>query len=115
MCAVELPGSGAPVIDTSGYKPADVAASAGAIDAHYVFVSSCNAYPGWPAEVVDEASPDWGGGGPSEYGPDKVRCERVAAAALPGRVTGCAVRSPFAGMATRIARACRAYRASTST
>ena len=46
------------VIDTSGYKPADVAASAGAVDAHYVFVSSCNAYPGWPAEVVDEDSPD---------------------------------------------------------
>jgi 2'-hydroxyisoflavone reductase len=74
------------VIDTSGYKPADVAASAGAVDAHYVFVSSCNAYPGWPAEVVDEDSPDWAGGGPSEYGPDKVRCERAAEAALPGRV-----------------------------
>ena len=74
------------VIDTCGYKPADVAASAGAVDAHYVFVSSCNAYPGWPAEVVDEDSPDWAGGGPSEYGPDKVRCERAAEAALPGRV-----------------------------
>jgi nucleoside-diphosphate-sugar epimerase len=74
------------VIDTSGYKPADVAASAGAVDAHYVFVSSCNAYPGWPAEDVDEDSPDWAGGGPSEYGPDKVRCERAAEAALPGRV-----------------------------
>src|SRR5215211_9508913 len=74
-------------IDTSGYKPADVAASAGAVDAHYVFVSSCNAYPRWPAEVVDEDSPDWAGGGPSEYGPDKVRCERAAEAALPGRVT----------------------------
>src|SRR5918992_4389825 len=38
------------VIDTSGYKPADVSATAGAIDAHYVFVSSINAYPAWPAE-----------------------------------------------------------------
>ena len=74
------------VIDTSGYKPADVAASAGAVDAHYVFVSSINAYPGWPAEAVDEDSPDWAGGGPSEYGPDKVRCERAAQGALPGRV-----------------------------
>src|SRR3954451_13157036 len=49
------------VIDTSGYKTADVAASAGAVDSHYTFVSSCNAYPGWPAEVVDEDSPDWAG------------------------------------------------------
>src|SRR4051794_11039701 len=73
------------VIDTCGYKPADVAASAGAIDGHYVFVSSCNAYPGWPAEVVDEDSPAWEGG-PEEYGPDKVRCERAAETALPGRV-----------------------------
>src|ERR671917_1367604 len=42
------------VVDTSGYKPADVAASAGAVAAHYVFVSSVNAYPAWPAESVDE-------------------------------------------------------------
>jgi len=76
------------VIDTSGYKPEDVAASAEAVagrDAHYVFVSSVNAYPAWPAEAVDEDSPVWEGG-PDEYGPDKVRCERAAEAALPGRV-----------------------------
>jgi len=76
------------VIDTSGYKPADVAASAEAVaggDAHYVFVSSVNAYPAWPAEAVDEDSPVWEDG-PEEYGPDKVRCERAAEAALPGRV-----------------------------
>ena len=73
------------VIDTCGYKPADVAASAGAVDAHYVFVSSVNAYPGWPAEAVDEDTPAWDGG-PEEYGPDKVRCELAAQAALPGRV-----------------------------
>jgi 2'-hydroxyisoflavone reductase len=73
------------VIDTCGYKPADVAASAGAVDAHYVFVSSINAYPGWPAEPVDEDAPAWDGG-PEEYGPDKVRCELAAEAALPGRV-----------------------------
>ena len=70
------------VVDTSGYKPADVAASAAAVDAHHVFVSSVNAYPGWPAEAVAEDSPDWGGEGPEEYGPDKVRCERAAVAAL---------------------------------
>jgi len=73
------------VIDTSGYKPADVAASAAAVDAHYVFVSSVNAYPAWPAEAVDETSPVWEDG-PEEYGPDKVRCERAAESALPGRV-----------------------------
>jgi nucleoside-diphosphate-sugar epimerase len=76
------------VIDTSGYKPGDVAASADAVagsEAHYVFVSSVNAYPAWPAEAVDEDSPAWDGG-PEEYGPDKVRCERAAEAALPGRV-----------------------------
>src|SRR5215210_1549649 len=73
------------VIDTCGYKPADVAASAGAVDAHYVFVSSINAYPGWPAEAVDEDTPAWDGGA-EEYGPDKVRCELAAEAALPGRV-----------------------------
>src|SRR5215210_4566879 len=73
------------VIDTSGYKPSDVAASARAVDAHYVFVSSVNAYPAWPAEAVDEDSPAWEGGR-EEYGPDKVRCERAAEAALPGQV-----------------------------
>ena len=47
------------VIDTSGYRPQDVAASAAAVadsGAHYVFVSSINAYPAWPAEPVDEDS-----------------------------------------------------------
>jgi nucleoside-diphosphate-sugar epimerase len=76
------------VIDTSGYHPAHVAASATAVagsGAHYVFVSSCNAYPAWPAEAVDEDSPAWEDG-PEEYGPDKVRCERAASAALPDRV-----------------------------
>jgi 2'-hydroxyisoflavone reductase len=76
------------VIDTSGYKPADVAASAAAVDAHHVFVSSVNAYPGWPAEAVDEGSAVWEDG-PEEYGPDKVRCERAAEAARPGRVAVC--------------------------
>ena len=70
------------VIDTSGYKPADVAASCAAADgAHYVFVSSCNAYPGWPEEPVDEDTPPWEGG-PDEYGPNKAACEREGFAAL---------------------------------
>ena len=33
-------------IDTSGYDPRHVAASAALDVGHYVFVSSCNAYPG---------------------------------------------------------------------
>ena len=74
------------VIDTCGYKPADVAASAGAVDAHYVFVSSCNAYPGWPAEVVDEDTPAWDGG-PEEYGPGQgpLRAGGRGGAARPRR------------------------------
>jgi nucleoside-diphosphate-sugar epimerase len=42
------------VIDTCGYVPADVALAAnllaGAAD-HYAFVSSINAYPGWPVDL----------------------------------------------------------------
>jgi 2'-hydroxyisoflavone reductase len=70
------------VIDTSGYKPADVAASCRAVSgAHYVFVSSCNAYPGWPEEAVDEDSPVWESED-DEYGPNKAAAERVGFAAL---------------------------------
>ncbi len=70
------------VIDTSGYQPADVAASAAAVgDAHYVFVSSINAYPAWPEQPVDEDSPAWESG-PDEYGPNKAAAERHAAASV---------------------------------
>ncbi len=78
------------MIDTSGYKPADVAASSEALagsGAHLVFVSSCNAYPAWPAEPVDEDSATWPPETEAgEYGPDKRASERAAEAALPGRV-----------------------------
>jgi 2'-hydroxyisoflavone reductase len=76
------------VIDTSGYEPAAVAASSAALagsGAHLVFVSSCNVYPGWPAEVVDEDSPTWQTDD-DEYGPAKAACERAAEAAMPGRM-----------------------------
>ena len=76
------------VIDTSGYQPADVAASAAAVAesrAHYVFVSSVNAYPAWPGEPVDEDSPVWESD-EDDYGPNKAASERAAEAALPGRV-----------------------------
>ena len=76
------------VVDTSGYKPADVAASSELLaDAaeHLVFVSSINAYPGWPAEAVAEDSPVWESDA-DDYGPAKAACERAAEAAMPGRV-----------------------------
>jgi nucleoside-diphosphate-sugar epimerase len=71
-------------IDTSGYEPADVARSSTLDLGHLVFVSSCNVYPAWPAEHVDEASAMWTEG--DDYGPLKAECERVAEAALPGAV-----------------------------
>jgi nucleoside-diphosphate-sugar epimerase len=72
-------------IDTSGYRPEHVAASAGLDVGHYVFVSSANAYPDWPEHPVDEDSPAWESDA-DDYGPQKAACERAAEAALPGRV-----------------------------
>jgi len=66
-------------IDTSGYDPAHVRASAALDVGHYVFVSSCNAYPDWPDKPVDEDSPTWQDG--EGYGPDKAAAEREV---LPG-------------------------------
>jgi 2'-hydroxyisoflavone reductase len=73
------------VVDTSGYVPRDVLASARALDGrvgHYVYVSSISVYPGWPAEPVDadaavhECAPD---AGPDDgaYGLLKAGCERA--------------------------------------
>jgi nucleoside-diphosphate-sugar epimerase len=70
-------------IDTSGYEPAQVEQSAALDVGHYVFVSSVNAYPAWPAEPVDEDSPVHESG--DDYGALKVACERAGEAALPGR------------------------------
>src|SRR5690349_1339936 len=61
-------------IDTSGYDPAHVDASSALDIGHYVFVSSCNAYPDWPEKPVDEDSPTWEDG--EGYGPDKAAAER---------------------------------------
>src|SRR5690349_6596466 len=71
-------------IDTSGYEPADVARSSALDLGHLVFVSTCNVYPAWPAEPVDEDTPVWTEG--DDYGPKKAACERAAEAAMPGRV-----------------------------
>jgi nucleoside-diphosphate-sugar epimerase len=71
-------------IDTSGYEPADVERSSALDLGHLVFVSTCNVYPAWPAEAVDEDSAVWTEG--DGYGPLKAACERAAQAAMPGRV-----------------------------
>jgi 2'-hydroxyisoflavone reductase len=75
-------------VDTSGYEPADVAASSALLAAapveHLAFVSTCNVYPAWPAEPVSEESPVWTEG--DDYGQKKAACEREAEGALPGRV-----------------------------
>ena len=70
-------------IDTSGFEPDQVEASAALDLGHYVFVSSCNAYPDWPEKPVNEDSPTWQDG--DGYGPGKAASERVAQAAMDGR------------------------------
>jgi 2'-hydroxyisoflavone reductase len=61
-------------IDTSGYDPQHVDASSSLDIGHYVFVSSCNAYPDWPDKPVDEDSPTHQDG--RGYGEDKAAAER---------------------------------------
>ncbi|HET8754592.1 MAG TPA: NAD-dependent epimerase/dehydratase family protein [Solirubrobacteraceae bacterium] len=75
------------VLDTSGYQAADVRRLAERLAdraGHYVFVSSVNVYPAWPAEPVDEDSPVWESG--DDYGAQKALSERALEAALPARV-----------------------------
>jgi 2'-hydroxyisoflavone reductase len=75
------------VVDTSGYEADHVrrlAERLGDRIGHYVFVSSCNVYPAWPEEPVDEDSPVWESG--DDYGPQKALSEKALEAALPGRV-----------------------------
>ena len=74
------------VVDTSGYQADHVARSSALLgDAHLVFVSSVNVYPSWPEEAVDEDSAVWEEG--DDYGAQKAESERVAEAAMPGRVS----------------------------
>jgi nucleoside-diphosphate-sugar epimerase len=76
------------VVDTSGRRAADVAASAELLAdraGHYVFVSSVNAHPDWPERPVDETSPTWQTED-DDYGAQKAGAERAAEAAMPGRV-----------------------------
>lgn len=78
------------VIDTCGFEPRPVAASARAIDAErYVFVSTAGVYRDWPDQPVpDEDAPLHASG--DGYSELKAACERAAEAERPGRV--CAVR-----------------------
>src|SRR5579875_981869 len=58
------------VVDTSGYVPADVAAAAAVLEpnaGHYAFVSSVNAFPGWPEDA------DYGVRGAHRGDPDATR------------------------------------------
>jgi nucleoside-diphosphate-sugar epimerase len=77
------------VVDTSGRRAVDVAASAELLAdrvGHYVFVSSVNAHPDWPEQLVDETARTW----PSDeddYGAQKAASERAVEAAMPGRAT----------------------------
>lgn len=83
-------------IDTSGYQPSVVAASARALAgrvSHYTFVSTVSVYP-WPiaagtteaaavAELARGADPD--GSADETYGERKVLCEREVSAAFGDR------------------------------
>lgn len=84
------------VIDTSGYVPRIVGASARLLAeaaGHYVFVSTISVYDGYPtagmdesaaiARIEEEASEDVS----RFYGPLKALCERAAESAMPGRVS----------------------------
>ena len=76
------------VIDTCGFEPEHVAASAKLLaDAveHYGFVSTGSVYSGFGGEPVDEDSSVFESD-EREYGPLKAACERALDAALPGRV-----------------------------
>jgi len=84
------------VIDTSGYWPEQVEASAGLLAKavkQYVFISTISVYPGFGKsnETIDEDTPtgvkkreeyaNW------EYGAFKALCELAAEKIMPGRVT----------------------------
>lgn len=88
------------VVDTSGYVPAVVGDSARLLAdhvRHYVFVSTCNVYPGFPTEPItadspvydcppDETTPDRQLDR-ERYGPLKAGCERAVDEFFAGRST----------------------------
>ncbi|WP_323136623.1 NAD-dependent epimerase/dehydratase family protein [Streptomyces sp. NBC_01500] len=90
-----LAGSGPwdAIVDVCGYVPHVVGASVAALSASastYLFISSVNARPDWPAEPVDENAPRHDGSpqaGPDDgdYGRLKVGCEMAVEEGFPGR------------------------------
>jgi 2'-hydroxyisoflavone reductase len=84
------------VVDTSGYVPAMVTTAATALRAvadRYIYISTVNAYLGWPDEPLTDESPtfdataemtsdaagaDQGLASPTEYGQLKAACELAA-------------------------------------
>lgn len=84
------------VIDTSGYVPRHVRASAELLAprvAHYTFISTISVYANYEQVGIDEDYPLGELPDPTveqvtgeTYGPLKVLCERAAEAAMPGRV-----------------------------
>jgi 2'-hydroxyisoflavone reductase len=82
------------VVDTSGYVPRIVGASARLLSGsgRYAFISSISAYAGFsqpdqdetaPVAVLEDADSE---DVPAHYGALKAACERAAEAAMPGRV-----------------------------
>ena len=86
------------IVDTCGYVPADVGAAAALLAGsagHYAFVSSINAYPGWPARADYPVAGEWDGDpdatradvpadldAAQAYGWLKVGCERAVVRAF---------------------------------
>ena len=88
------------VVDTSGYVPRVVGRGARQLAdsvGHYVFVSSINVYPDWPAKPVRADTPvhdcppdagrDDGEFEPEDYGRFKAGCERAVDEHFTGRST----------------------------
>jgi 2'-hydroxyisoflavone reductase len=82
------------VIDVCGFTPRVVGESARILSGHadaYAFISSISAFPGWPAEPVDETSllhvcaPD-AGPDDGDYGQLKAGCERAVETSFDRRV-----------------------------
>jgi 2'-hydroxyisoflavone reductase len=81
------------VVDTSGYLPREVRASAGLLSGsvgHYTFVSSISIYENFARTGMDEDAPVLEPPDPEKsswelYGGLKVGCERAVEAAMPGR------------------------------
>ena len=72
-------------IDTSGFEPGPVARAGARDHGPRGVVESIKPNPGGPEEPVDEDRAVWAEE-LDDYGPLKVACERVAEAAMPGRV-----------------------------